>query len=70
MDKNIKLRLERAKEVAKKAGDFALNKRLNNDFDISKKALNDFVTSADKEKENLIYMMLQQTNLEIYLIGQ
>ena len=61
MDKNIKLRLERAKEVAKKAGDFALNKRLNNDFDISKKALNDFVTSADKETETLIYNELHSS---------
>jgi myo-inositol-1(or 4)-monophosphatase len=55
MNKTLELRLERAIEVAKKAGDFALSKRTNQDFHISEKATNDFVTSVDKETEELIY---------------
>jgi len=70
MDNKIKIRLERAKEVAKKAGDFALRKRINNDFDISKKALNDFVTSADKETETLIYNELHSSFPEDGFYGE
>jgi len=70
MDNNIKIRLERAKEVAKKAGDFALKKRINNDFNISKKALNDFVTSADKETETLIYNELHSSFPEDGFYGE
>lgn len=60
MDKELKKRLEVAKLIAKEAGDFALLKRDKQDFIISQKSLNDFVTTADKETEQLIYSKLKE----------
>jgi myo-inositol-1(or 4)-monophosphatase len=55
LEDSLSQRLEFAKEIALKAGQFALNKRQNQDFQISQKGLNDFVTTADKETEQLIF---------------
>jgi myo-inositol-1(or 4)-monophosphatase len=60
MDKNLENRLEIAKQVAKIAGDYALSKRDSNDFEVSQKSLNDFVTTADKETEALIFSELNK----------
>eukprot|EP01156_Anaeramoeba_ignava_P016972 Anaeramoba_ignava/a634_46.p2 GENE.a634_46~~a634_46.p2 ORF type:complete len:382 (+),score=120.21 a634_46:379-1524(+) len=54
MEDCLDQRLEFAKELALKAGNFALEKRNTKSFEISQKGLNDFVTTADKETEQLI----------------
>lgn len=62
MNNKIELskRLEAAKLIARKAGNFALNKQKNKNFVVSEKQKNDFVTTSDKETENLIYSELKK----------
>jgi len=60
MKKDIEKRLEVAKRIALEAGKFALEVRHNNNFTISEKGKNDFVTTADKETEKLIYSKIKE----------
>ncbi len=61
MKEEIKQRLDVAKRVAIEAGIFAKKLRDTNSFTISEKSKNDFVTTADKETEMLIYSNLKKT---------
>lgn len=70
MDKELEKRLEKAKKVAKLAGKYALSKRDANDFEITEKGLNDFVTTADKETEALIYNELHKAFPEDGFYGE
>ncbi|MGD1823314.1 MAG: inositol monophosphatase family protein [Pleomorphochaeta sp.] len=60
MDDLLNQRLNVAIDIAKKAGKFALEKSKNNNFTVSEKQENDFVTTADKETEQLIYSELKK----------
>ncbi len=54
MKNEIKNRLDAAIKIAKKAGQYALELRKSNNFVVTEKQKNDFVTTADKETEKLI----------------
>lgn len=60
MDNEIKQRLEIAKNIAINAGKFAKQLRDNNNFTISEKQENDFVTTSDKSTEALIYSKIKE----------
>lgn len=60
MDIELKQRLDLAKDVAIKAGKFAKSIRDNNNFTVSEKSQNDFVTTADKETEEYIYSRIKE----------